>query len=164
MTLYEFIQSIELSVLVLFQTCMPIFKRGILKILGPVPKIPSGPPSQRPWFWCAVTKWIIYYLYRIPPQTILNNTHNVQHRSGFVVIKAIAIGTGGLGLIPGLVKLHTVSPTAHHRCDVSSKLSWQGVKQGRWSPLLVTCVSVNTASIINTGTSSILVSFNFSEN
>ena len=38
-----------------YQTCMPIFTRCILNIPGPlkipgsVPKVPPGPPSQRPW-------------------------------------------------------------------------------------------------------------------
>ena len=42
------------------------------------------------------------------------------------------------GSIPGSVKSDTVSPTACHRCDVSSELCCQGAKQRRWAPLLVT--------------------------
>ena len=35
------------------------------------------------------------------------------------VVKNVANGAGGLGLIPGPVTLGTVVPTARHRCDVS---------------------------------------------
>ena len=41
------------------------------------------------------------------------------------------------GLIPGPVKLDTVSPTARHRCDVSSELCCPGAKPQRWAPLFV---------------------------
>ena len=42
------------------------------------------------------------------------------------------------GSIPGPVKSDTVSPTARHRCDVSSELCSPGAKPRRWVPSLVT--------------------------
>ena len=41
------------------------------------------------------------------------------------------------GSIPGLVKSDTMSPTACHRCDVSSELCCPGAKPRRWTPPLV---------------------------
>ena len=40
--------------------------------------------------------------------------------------------------VPGWVKSDTVSPTARHRCDVSSELCCPDAKQRRWTPPLVT--------------------------
>ena len=42
------------------------------------------------------------------------------------------------GSILGPLKSDTVSPTARHRCDVSSELCCPGVKLRRWTPPLVT--------------------------
>ena len=39
----------------------------------------------------------------------------------------------GFGSIHGPVKFDTVSPTARHRCDVSSKLCWPGAQPRRWA-------------------------------
>ena len=43
-----------------------------------------------------------------------------------------------LSLIPGPVKSNTMSPTARHRCDVSSELCCSVAKPRRWIPPLVT--------------------------
>ena len=47
-----------------------------------------------------------------------------------------------LDSIPGLVKSNAVSPTARHRCDVSSELCCPDAKPRRWIPPLVTRFSV----------------------
>ena len=43
-----------------------------------------------------------------------------------------AILTGGPGSIPVPFKSNTLSPAAHHRCDVSSELCCPGVKPRRY--------------------------------
>ena len=48
------------------------------------------------------------------------------------------------GSIPGPIKSDAVSPTARHRCDVSSELCYPGA-----NPPLVTRLRRNTASILN---------------
>ena len=42
------------------------------------------------------------------------------------------------GSIPGPISSDTVSPTAHHHCDVSSELCCLGFRPQRWTPPLVT--------------------------
>ena len=53
-----------------------------------------------------------------------------------IVVNDIAIGAGGLGSIPGTMKSDTVSPTARHRCDVSSELCCPGANPRKWTTLL----------------------------
>ena len=47
------------------------------------------------------------------------------------MIKDIAIGAEGLDFDSLPVKLETVLPTAHHRCDVSLELRCSGAKPRR---------------------------------
>ena len=42
----------------------------------------------------------------------------------------------------GLIKSNVVSPTARHRCDVSSWLCWPDAKPLKWTPLLVASLGV----------------------
>ena len=49
-----------------------------------------------------------------------------------------AIGVGGLGFKFRTGQMGTVSPTARHRCDVSSVLCSPDAKPRRWAPPLVT--------------------------
>ena len=58
--------------------------------------------------------------------------------SGVSKFKARAIGAGGLGFESRAGQIGTVSPTARHRCDVSSELCSPGAKLRRWAPQLVT--------------------------
>ena len=56
-----------------------------------------------------------------------------------------AIGAAGLRLDSRVGQIDTMSPTARHRCDVSSKLCGpSGAKSRRWIPLLVTRFGVLT--------------------
>ena len=52
------------------------------------------------------------------------------------VFKHIATGAVSLGFNSRLVKSGTVSPTARHRCDVSSELCCSGAEPLRWAPSL----------------------------
>ena len=54
------------------------------------------------------------------------------------LLSAQAIGAGGLGLNFRAGQIGTVSPTARHRCDVSSELCSPGAKPRRWASTLVT--------------------------
>ena len=63
------------------------------------------------------------------PSELFNLDHSVTLRFGNgnepavdAVVKCVAIGTVGLGSIPGPVKLETVSPTARQPCNASSEL------------------------------------------
>ena len=49
-----------------------------------------------------------------------------------------AIGAGGLGFKYRVGQIDTMSPTARHRCDVSSELCSSGAKPRRWTPPNVT--------------------------
>ena len=53
------------------------------------------------------------------------------HRLAGVVSEHITISPRDLGSIPGPVISDTVSPTARHRCDVSSELCCPGAKPRR---------------------------------
>ena len=55
-----------------------------------------------------------------------------------VVVEDIALGTLGLGSIPGPVKMETVLPKARHCCDVQSELYCPDAKLRRWTPPLFT--------------------------
>ena len=48
-------------------------------------------------------------------------------------VNDIAIVARGLGLILGPVKLDKVSPTARHRCHLSSELCCPDAEQWRWT-------------------------------
>ena len=52
--------------------------------------------------------------------------------SPFIVVLEV------LGALPGTVKLDSESPTASHRCNVSSELCCPDAKLRRWAPPLVT--------------------------
>ena len=54
------------------------------------------------------------------------------------LLSAHAIGAEGLGFKSRVGEIGTVSPTARHRCDVSSDLCSLGVKPRKWAPPLVT--------------------------
>ena len=54
------------------------------------------------------------------------------------LLSAQAIGAGGLEFNSGAGQIGAVSPTACHRCDVSSELCSPGAKPRRRAPLLVT--------------------------
>ena len=59
-----------------------------------------------------------------------------------VVVKDIANGAEGHGFDSLADQIGIVSPTAHHRCDVSSELGHPDIKLRRWAPPLVTRFSV----------------------
>ena len=54
------------------------------------------------------------------------------------LLSAHAIGAEGLGFESQAGQIGTASPTARHRCDVSSELCSPGAKVRRWAPPLVT--------------------------
>ena len=54
------------------------------------------------------------------------------------LFSAHAIDAGGLRFTSRVGQIGTVSPTARHRCDVSSQLCIPCAKQRRWAPPLVT--------------------------
>ena len=58
------------------------------------------------------------------------------------LFSAQIIGAGGLGFKSRTGQINTVSPTARHRCDVSSDLRSPGAKLRRWAPPLVTRLGV----------------------
>ena len=81
----------------------------------------------------------------------IKNTGDIFHVRFFILLfsrhfslqnaslwKAYAIGAGGLGFDSQAGKIVTVSPTARHRCDVSSELCCPGAKPRRWAPSLDT--------------------------
>ena len=49
------------------------------------------------------------------------------------LVEDVAICVGGRGSISGQVKWDTISPTAHHCCNVSSELCRLGAKPQRWA-------------------------------
>ena len=59
-----------------------------------------------------------------------------------------AIGAGGLGFDSRAGQIDTVSPTARHRCDVSSELCSPGAKSRRWAPPLYGAPYVKLRNII----------------
>ena len=52
-----------------------------------------------------------------------------------VVVNDITDSAGGLRFDSRLVKSDTVSPTASHRCDVSTELCFPGAQPTRWASL-----------------------------
>ena len=54
------------------------------------------------------------------------------------LLSAHVIGAGGLGFDSQADQIDTKSPTARHRCDVSSELCCPDAKPRRWVPPLVT--------------------------
>ena len=54
------------------------------------------------------------------------------------LLSAHAFGAGGLGFKSPVGQIGSASPTARHRCDVSSELCSPGAKPRRWASPLVT--------------------------
>ena len=54
------------------------------------------------------------------------------------LLSTLLLVRGSVGSIPGSVKSDKMSPSARHRCDVSSELCYSCAKLRRWVPLLVT--------------------------
>ena len=80
----------------------------------------------------------------------VRNTHYLSanlkrmHRPLVQLLNAHAIGEDGLGFKSQVGQIGTVSPTARHRCDVSSELCSEGAKPRRWIPPVVTRFDVIT--------------------
>ena len=83
---------------------------------------------------------------QLPKRTLLQTDETVEEKKFFFHdfepacngCEAHAIVSGGVGFDSRAVQISTVSPTARHRCDVSSELCYPGAKQRKWAPPLVT--------------------------